>query len=378
MAESTFCPSCGKRRGTNRRCSTCRQLRTRIALLLGGAGLIVVGFCVVAILFIVRPTGSPKIVERSVERIVEKPIDRIVEKPVVVQKVVEKPVDRVIERIVEKPVEKIVERIVERPIYIPATAPTTQASLGLRNSLMVEITLPNDRPGLRIDLGGLTTMDFVHIEPGEFIMGSPENEPNREPNRTKGERQHKVKLTKPFYMGIYEVTQEQYQAVMGVNPSKFKGEKNLPVEQVSWNDAVKFCRKLSQERGKTYRLPTEAEWEYACRAGTTGVYGGSGKLDDMAWYRDNSGERTHPVGQKQPNAWGLYDMHGNVWEWCSDFFSDPTGSVTDPRGPVSGSLHAVRGGSFNNGVQHCREALRDPQLPTTSEDQSFRVAMDLR
>src|SRR6185295_12837821 len=128
---------------------------------------------------------------------------------------------------------------------------------------------------------------------------------------------HKVRITRQFEIGKYEVTQEQWQAVMGDNPSNFKGA-NLPVEKVSWNDAQDFLLKLNARDGYTYRLPTEAEWEYACRAGSMGDF--AGELDDVAWYDKNSGSKTHPVGQKRPNVWGLYDMHGNVSEWCSDWY----------------------------------------------------------
>jgi formylglycine-generating enzyme required for sulfatase activity len=168
------------------------------------------------------------------------------------------------------------------------------------------------------------------IPPGEFAMGSPKSEPGRWDDET----QHLVKITKPFYLSAHEVTQAQYEQVMGKNPSYFSVSGNgkgrvsgdtsqLPVERVSWNDAVEFCRKLSDEEGVEYRLPTEAEWEYACRAGTTTAYSFGNdvaQLGEYAWYADNSENTSHAVGEKKPNAWGLYDMHGNVWEWCQDWF----------------------------------------------------------
>ena len=177
---------------------------------------------------------------------------------------------------------------------------------------------------------------------------------------------HKVTLTQAFELGQHEVTQEQYEKVMGKNPSKFKG-KQKPVEQVSWNDAVEFCRKLSElpeekSGDYAYRLPTEAEWEYSCRAGTKTSYSfgwGGTVLGDYAWYQKNSGNTTHAVGGKKPNTWGLYDMHGNVWEWCQDWYDDyPSGSVTDPTGAASGSYRVLRGGGWFGNSEYCRSAYR--------------------
>ena len=171
-----------------------------------------------------------------------------------------------------------------------------------------------------------------------------------------------VTLTKPFYLGKYEVTQAQWQAVMGSNPSNFKGD-NLPVECISWHDAKEFCKKLNEiyadklPAGYQFDLPTEAQWEYACRAGTTTAlnngkdltsdWGECSNLNEVAWYTKNSGGKTHEVGQKRANAWGLYDMHGNVWEWCRDWYGAYPGiSVTDPVGPSSGSDRVMRGGRW--------------------------------
>ena len=161
--------------------------------------------------------------------------------------------------------------------------------------------------------------------------------------------QHEVTITKPFYMGKYVVTQEQYEAIMGNNPSHFKGAQN-PVEMVSWDDAQAFCQKLSKKSGKTVRLPTEAEWEYACRAGTSTKYYSGDSEEDLkrvAWYEANSNDTTHPVGQKEPNKFGLYDMHGNVWQWCQDWYGDYTANeVADPQGPAQGASRVLRGGSW--------------------------------
>jgi formylglycine-generating enzyme required for sulfatase activity len=196
---------------------------------------------------------------------------------------------------------------------------------------------------------------FVQIPAGEFLMGSENGDGDEKPP-------HRVRISQWFEMGQYEVTQAMWQAVMGSNPSNFKGQ-DLPIENVSWDEVQGFISRLNARNdGYVYRLPTEAEWEYACRAGTTGDYAGS--LDAMAWYSSNSGSRTHPVGQKQPNAWGLYDMHGNVWEWCQDWYGGyPTGAVTDPKGAESGSGRVTRGGSWINSAANCRSALRGISSP---------------
>jgi formylglycine-generating enzyme required for sulfatase activity len=213
-------------------------------------------------------------------------------------------------------------------------------------------------------------MLLVPIPAGTFTMGEGNETP------------HPVTLTKPFELGVYEVTQQQYVQVMGSNPSEFKGPQN-PVEKVSWNDAVEFCRKLSElpsekSAGYVYRLPTEAEWEYACRAGTQTAYSfgnSESELGDYAWYDENSGGKSHPVGSKKPNAWGLYDMHGNVYEWCQDWYGDyPSGSVTDPTGAASGSVRVFRGGSWFIYSDFCRSAYRDWYTPGLRYfDLGFRV-----
>ena len=198
-------------------------------------------------------------------------------------------------------------------------------------------------------------MKFKLIPAGKFTMGE-------------GDEAHEVTLTKPFKMGVHEVTQAQYEQVMGVNPSKFKGADN-PVENVSWEDAVEFCRRLSdlpaeKAGGNVYRLPTEAEWEYSCRAGTATKYSfgdDESDLGDYAWYGGNSGDKAHPVGGKKPNAWGLYDMHGNVFEWCQD-------SRQDDR--------MLRGGGWAFAAKSCQSARRRWSLSVyPSIDYGFRVSL---
>jgi formylglycine-generating enzyme required for sulfatase activity len=199
-------------------------------------------------------------------------------------------------------------------------------------------------------------------------------------------------ITRGFWMGRYEVTQGEYNAVMGRNPAYFGGDTNRPVEYVSWLDATKYCAKLTERErtagrlrpGYIYRLPTEAEWEYACRAGTTTrfSYGddpGYSQLGNYAWYGSNSASTTHVVGLKQPNAWGLYDMHGNVWEWCSDWYRIyPGGSVTNPKGPTTGLGRVFRGGGWGEGGERCRSAYRGYSAPGNGGDGiGFRAVLAL-
>ena len=216
-----------------------------------------------------------------------------------------------------------------------------------------------DHLGTPVQITNSLGMKFNLIPPGEFVMGSPESEPDRQGNET----QHLVKITKPFYLGVHEVTQAQYERVMGSNPSDEKGP-TAPVEQVSWHDAVAFCSKLSKQEGVEYRLPTEAEWEYACRAGTTTAYSFGddvSQLGEYAWYYDNLEYTTHPVGELKPNAWDLYDMHGNVWEWCQDWYV-PYGNekvVSDSTGAASGHFRVLRGGAIGLLPRDVRAANRN-------------------
>jgi formylglycine-generating enzyme required for sulfatase activity len=234
-------------------------------------------------------------------------------------------------------------------------------------------------------------MKLVLIPKGTFMMGSPTSEEGRVGNET----QHDVTISKDYYLGVYEVTQAQYEKMMGKNPSRFQGDNlrgdslrrdstNHPVEQVSWEDAVDFCKKLSdlpeeKKAGRVYRLPTEAEWEYACRAGSKTAYSfgeGSKSLGDYAWFDQNSNRQTHPVGEKKANAWGLYDMHGNVWEWCSDWYGQyPKGAVSDPVGTRDGSPRVFRGGSWYDHFEYCRSARRLGYFPSGRDDFGLRVAL---
>jgi len=218
-------------------------------------------------------------------------------------------------------------------------------------------------------------MKLAYIPADEFEMGSPLDEQGRQED----EFLHRVKLTKPFFIGVTEVTQSQWEAVMGYNRSNFRGE-DLPVEKVSWRDAAAFCEKLSEKEGKRYRLPTEAEWEYACRAGARGAFGGIGNIDDMGWYEANSEKRTHPVATKQANAWGLYDMHGNVSEWCSDIYGAdyPVVAVVDPAGPTEGTYRVIRGGAWSTFGRGCRCAARNSAPVSYQLKQTgFRVVMEV-
>ena len=194
-----------------------------------------------------------------------------------------------------------------------------------------------------------------------------------------------ITLTKAYWIGKYEVTQKQYEAVMGDNPSEFKGD-NRPVECVSWNDAKTFCDKLNKyckdklPAGYRFDLPTEAQWAFAARGGNKSKgykYSGSDDIGDVTWYWDNSGRESHDVGQKRPNELGLYDMSGNVLEWCRDWYGDYRGgAVTDPTGPQKGSNRVVRGGSWGSGADYCRVAFRyggDPDYQ--NHDRGFRLAL---
>jgi formylglycine-generating enzyme required for sulfatase activity len=222
-------------------------------------------------------------------------------------------------------------------------------------------------------------MEFVWIPAGTFTMGSSDSYQDA---IDEAKPAHQVTISKPFYMGKYPVTQGQWEAVMSENPSRFQGDPNRPVEQVSWDDAQSFIRKINErEEAFPCRLPREAEWEYACRAGTRTRYSfgnDAGQLGDHAWYGKNAGGETHPVGQREPNAWGLYDMHGNVWEWVQDRYGKyPSGAVTDPTGPLVGPSRVVRGGSWSCSAQLVRAAVRREERPGVRDGSlGFRCCRD--
>jgi formylglycine-generating enzyme required for sulfatase activity len=241
-------------------------------------------------------------------------------------------------------------------------------------------------------------MRFIPIRAGSFLMGSPDDEPGRFPDE--GPR-HRVTITRPFYLGVTPVTQEQYRAVTGKNPARFKGRagggRDLPVETVSWQDAIDFLTALSERpeekaAGRVYRLPTEAEWEYACRAGTKTAYhfddAISGQLADYDWSSHGAGrvrrlypEMTSPVRNSQENAWGLSDMHGNVREWCQDAYDVGFYAEGPENDPVcrSGGARVLRGGSWRDGPRDCRATSRHHLAPGSRADSvGFRAVCELR
>ena len=202
------------------------------------------------------------------------------------------------------------------------------------------------------------TIDMVKVEAGTFMMGATSEMQNPDDDE---KPVHQVTLTNDYYMEKYEVTQALWQVVMGSNPSKFKGD-DLPVEQVSWNDCQEFISKLNSMTGRKFRLPSEAEWEYAARGGKKSrgyQYGGSSNISDVAWYCENSATKPHPVGTKQANELGLYDMTGNVWEWCQDWYgSYVSSSQTNPTGAINGSFCVIRGGGWGSIAWDCRSSCR--------------------
>lgn len=226
-----------------------------------------------------------------------------------------------------------------------------------------------------VDLGGGVKMELVLIAPGRFTMGSGPDAGERDETPA-----HQVTISRPFYLGQYEVTQAQWNAIMDSNPSRHRGAK-LPVEDVSWNDCQRFLRKLSAKTGRQFVLPTEAQWEFACRAGTTTPwYFGDREtaLPDHGWVGANAQGRTHPVGMKPPNPWGLHDLYGNVWEWVADWYANPypTGDAIDPAGPATGTARVLRGGAWGDDAWQARSAYRNSMGPDQGNPGSgFRCLM---
>jgi len=217
--------------------------------------------------------------------------------------------------------------------------------------------------------------EMILVQGGTFWMGCSGEQGS---DCDSGESPLHSVTVSSFYIGKYEVTQKQWQLIMGNNPSNFKGD-NLPVEDVSWNDTQEFIRRLNEATGKQYRLTTEAEWEYAARGGNKSQgykYSGGNLLNDVAWYTDNSGSATHPVGTKRSNELGIYDMSGNVWEWCQDWYGTyPSSPQRDPMGSLSGSDRVFRGGGWNYGAGNCRVSRRGDSSPGNRSDLlGFRVA----
>ena len=251
-------------------------------------------------------------------------------------------------------------------------------------------------------------MKLVLIPPGEFQMGSPKelieeelrfhaDHPWYKEHLPSEAPQHRVRITKPYSLGATDVTQEEYQRLMGSNPSRFQGDSKKPVEQVSWGNAVEFCRRLSELPGekaakRRYGLPTEAQWEHACRGGSTGrwyfidqpnhlsVAAEEKLLGEHAWFEANAGGQTHPVGQKRSSVWGVFDMYGNVWEWCQDWYDKDyyaKSTTDDPVGPSGGSDRVIRGGGWNPPARGCRSAFRGGFLPEGCDRLGFRVCQVL-
>jgi formylglycine-generating enzyme required for sulfatase activity len=284
--------------------------------------------------------------------------------------------------------------------FAPEAGGVQQARLRLRReaieSPFAEITLSGTAIQVIATESGLhyspifhsLGMVFVYIEAGTFVMGSPETEPGRRPD----ELQHEVIITKPFYIQSTPITQKQWQAIMGDRPAKFsEAGTDRPVEGITWNRCQEFIKRLNSQGEGVYRLPTEAEWEYACRAHSLTAFpngeisnlfcDGDPNLDDLAWYCYNAENQTHPVGLKEPNSWGLSDMHGNISEWCQDWYGEyPSTRSADPQGPPSGKEKVVRGGSWFASAKNCRSASRfkwPPNSRTNLHVIGFRLVREV-
>ena len=258
----------------------------------------------------------------------------------------------------QKPATEVVKS--KKKASKPKDVYTKKAKVGISPT----IGKANYTPNVKTFYANGVSFEMVEVRGGTFRMGATSEQGSDAYSDEKPV--HSVTLS-GYYIGKTEVTQALWEAVMGSNPSEFKGD-DLPVEQVSWNDCQEFIRKLNSMTGQNFRLPTEAEWEFACRGGNNSrgyKYSGSNYIDNVAWYRDNSGEKTPPVATKSPNELGIYDMSGNVWEWCADWYGDySSGAQTNPKGPYGGSYRVFRGGSWLNSVGDCRSSRRLDYGPT--------------
>ena len=246
-------------------------------------------------------------------------------------------------------------------------------------ALLVGMVSTNE-PTITLVLGRKATLKLALIPAGKFLMGSPGDEAGRDEDEGPP---REVVISKPFYMGVHEVTQGQYEAVMGSNPSKFV-DAAKPVESVAWDEAVEFCKRLSRRTHRAVTLPTEAQWEYACRAGSKARFGfgdDDRQLSTYARYGQSAEVGTAAVGSKKPSAWGLFDMHGNVWEWCADWYASSyvNAATQDPTGPLSGQWRVLRGGSWVNTWEACRSAARNKSAPDVRYNGlGFRVVVNVR
>ena len=293
--------------------------------------------------------------------------------------------------------------VLAAPPAAPATQPAYPLWDGKETLAQYAQRAAIKSPETKLDLGKGVALKLALIPAGKFLMGIAKDELALFPAEAKQEGfngsfdisaespQHEVTISTPFYFGVYVVTQDEYQQIVGKNPSKFIGARN-PVEQIAYDAAQEFCQKASAKTARTVRLPTEAEWEYACRAGTTTPFNlGATITPDQAnyWgtYAWNNGKKgvyrnkTTPVGTFKPNAWGLYDMHGNAAQWCSDWFGKDYYSkspAADPTGPATGERRVMRGGGFGYSPMMCRSAFRDRLMPEWHwASMGFRVVVEL-
>lgn len=283
-------------------------------------------------------------------------------------------IDQIKQRKVDKPLSKDVERTMRQAGATNQLIDTIKANIAPvpKPTPLQTPDKPANTPANAVVKAGSIRknsigMELIYVPPGKFMMGFEKGNVEEKPV-------HRVTISKGLWMGKYEVTQSQYEAVTGKNPSNFKGCGSCPVERVSWNDVKEFISQLNAKNdGFVYSLPTEAQWEYSARARSRGMY--AWKLEAMGWYSENSSSKTHPVGTKKPNAFGLSDMHGNISEWCEDWFGPySTEDATDPLGPNNGKFRVLRGGSWSDLAPNTRSAYRGRNTPSErSSNVGFRV-----